>query len=116
MIYTRFELTYNGQPENIGFLYGLSEVISDEEQIEELTERFEKDLKMHNAILNKHDLKENETASFFTEKGIKYFKKDIENIIEAIREKGWDVKTETINKKPFLYEDEYQVVILKPTK
>ena len=114
MEYTRFELYYEGEPQEVGFMMGLSEVISDEDHREELIERFDRELPMTGVTLPKEDCAKGYAASYFTEKGMHHFKDEIQAVIDAIEDKGWSVEQSVIEDGDFLYQDEFQVVCFKP--
>lgn len=116
MKYTRYELFYEGEPQNIGFMMGIEDVGIDEEEIEDLLKIFEDRLYL---IPNMHTFERNSShfpGCYFTELGLSTFMAPINRIIEAIKEKNnsWSVKTVVLENPltdTIYFEDEFQAVI-----
>lgn len=115
-MYTRFELYYEGEPQDIGLMMGLNSVGMPEDEVEELMERFDKELPM----IPRMRLFENNNAHFpgcyFTEKGLSNFQAEIDMLLNAIHERdnGWSVNRVVLSnvlENDIYYQDEYQAVI-----
>lgn len=111
----RFEMTFDGEAQEVGFLMGLYEMEMDEDEIEELMTPFNKSL----ATPPYHKWQSTDDyyhAAYFTSQGYSRFKEDIERIIEAVRYKNNGWKVEIIHSYFFpeeylIYEDEDQAII-----
>lgn len=116
MKYTRYELCFEGEPQNIGFMMGLDDIGIDEDEIETLLKPFEAGLSL---IPKMHAFERNAShfpGSYFTESGLSTFEAPINRIIEAIIEKNsdWSVNTvvlETPLIDTIYFEDDFQAVI-----
>lgn len=116
MKYTRYELCFEGEPQNIGFMMGLDDIGIDEDEIETLLEPFEAGLSL---IPGMHAFERNAShfpGCYFTERGLSTFQAHINCIIEAIIEKNndWSVNT-VVLENPLInaiyFEDDFQAVI-----
>lgn len=87
MLLTRYELSFYGEPQNIGFIQGLKEQNLSNKAIDLLIEQFNESLVIPDFSILK-PLQENEyLASFFTVKGLSFFSNDIKKIIKFIEKR-----------------------------
>jgi hypothetical protein len=118
MKFIRYELSFFGERQNIGFIQGLKEQGIPDNTIDELIKVFDAELSIppfHNFTF---DRTQEYPASFFTVKGEEKFKDVIRKIITFIEslQNGWEVeKIEmdlNLEDERILYIDEYQAIIL----
>lgn len=115
-MYTRYELYFEGEPQNIGMMMGLDDMEMNEDESEELLERFNKELPLIPQIRTFDNSITHFPACYFTQKGLETFKQEIDALVEAIHDKnnGWSVNVvelETVLDSDIYYQDEYQAVI-----
>lgn len=112
--YIRYELSIDGQMQDVGFLVGLNDCGIPKEEIDNLLKHFNDSLNI--VDLNKLELKSINAKFYFTEEGKKIFLKDIQLIIEKIESLGlFEVeKIELLlssDDKRIIYKDDYQCLI-----
>lgn len=115
-MYTRYELYFEGEPQNIGMMMGLDDIEINEDESEELLERFNKKLPLIPQIRTFDDSITHFPACYFTEKGMETFKQEIDALVEAIhyKDNGWSVNVVTLSnvlEDDIYYKDDYQAVI-----
>lgn len=109
MLY-RYELEFDGERQEIGFLQGMCELDLDDETSDELTRRLDSFLLFPSIPMKS-------TRSFFTEEGMKFFHNDIVNIINEYERQGVFAVTvgllsETnLKDDDILYSDNFQIVV-----
>lgn len=109
MLY-RYELEFDGERQEIGFLQGMCELDLDDETSDELTRRLDSFLPFPSIPMKS-------TRSFFTEEGIKFFHDDIVNIINEYERQGvFDVTVGLLSETnlkddDILYSDNFQIVV-----
>ena len=117
MLY-RYELSLDGEKQDVGFMVGISEIDGLEEgEMEELTNAFDKTLPFptfYRSCINKE--KRNNTKAFFTKFGNSFFKNDINKLIGVFKERScFDVDLilldETKEQLNIVYMDEYQCLV-----
>jgi hypothetical protein len=116
MKYTRYELYYDGEPQDVGLMMGLDDVGMDEDEVEMLMERFNTELPLIPQIRTFQESTTHFSGCFFTEKGLERFQKEIEELVQAIhfKENGWSVhavELTTVLDEDIYYQDDYQAVI-----
>jgi len=111
----RYELYFFDEPQTIGFIQGLRDVGIPEQKIDELIAVFDKKLPIPPFDFE-YDKSTVYAASYFTEKGRETFFPVIKGIQEHIEslENGFELVEDVMESNEFLYEDDYQVVLLKP--
>lgn len=106
---TRFELSFCGERQYVGFLDGICNIDPEDSSLLNMLLLFED--------LPAPKLDPKERPSFwFTEKGLNTFQKEIEEIETTVFFHGWEVVTATIDgnslqEDDVLYQDPYQVAI-----
>lgn len=118
-MYIRYELFFDGIPQDIGFMNGLGEIELSYDENEELMDVFEKELPLVPQSAYKDSCSAFYPACYFTEQGIRKFDKNIERLIDAIHNKqcNWTVNKITlsnVSSEDILYQDDYQAVIKTP--
>lgn len=116
---TRFEMEYFGEVQNVGMFVILNELSMREDTRKRLLEKFDKEMNIPNVDSLNINLNKSEEyiASFFTPKGLEYFKEDILKIRKYIASKnnGYKVVKELLNinddDRDIVYKDEYQYLI-----
>ena len=109
MLY-RYELEFQGELQDVGFLQGMCELDLDDETSDCLTSRFDTFLPLPPIPIRN-------TRSFFTEKGNEYFHKDIMNIVNEFHRQGAfnvvvGLLSETeLNGEDIVYSDEFQIIV-----
>lgn len=113
---TRFELFNGGESQKLGFIRGLEDMDISEDLKSALVYNFNKELKLPPKSIYKRQVdKGYYIASYFTEKGLQKFSKEIKDIINVVNDEGMYTvgKIITLQEKDLvLYEDEYQVIQL----
>lgn len=100
----RFELAFDGKPQNVGFLEGLIDVGLPKKQEHAFYEAF--------FSLPVPELEEEGIVSFwFTPKGLEKYKQTINGIIQAIAPYGWDLIGSSMesNTEDCIYQDDLQI-------
>lgn len=106
---TRFELSFEGEAQEVGFIIGLKDAGINEKTIQSLVSVFDKALEVPHP--------ECRTKSYFTEAGAEKFATGIEKIIKAVNQKknGWAVNKIILEAEPtalhIVHMDCYQVLI-----
>lgn len=116
MNYTRYELSYDGEPQNVGMMMGLDDMDMDEDEMEMILERFNEELPLVPTIRTFDKSSTHYPACYFTSKGLEKFKQEIDALVEAIhyKDNGWRVNEVTLSNvldDDIYYTDEYQAVI-----
>lgn len=112
MILYRYELVYEEQLQNIGFLVGLKDIGFPKEKIDKLIKPFQDYL-----IIPHGDIYELKGVKFyFTEKGKEKFEKYINRIKEELENVYWGIKEfileiDLIDLEKIKYVDKYQIAI-----
>ena len=108
-MYYRCELTFDGEPQNVGFLHELDAALGINEETLSLYEIFNE--------LNAPRC-EGQVQFWFTEKGYQLYKEHIDILCSAINDTGiWGVMERIANSLPeqaVVYRDEYQIALRKP--
>lgn len=110
MILTRFELSFDGQPQGVGMFQGLPDVGLTVPQYSKALSLFE-DLPSPYIDLRDCDF---ETVSFwFTPAGVKRFSGAIRELRRAISDYGWELLKAEIDDQYVdpIYEDAYQMAV-----
>lgn len=103
----RFELAFDGEPQNVGFLEGLADIGLPKNQQDAFYAAF--------SSLPAPDLYGEETVSFwFTQKGMEKYKQIINEIIQAISPYGWEIIGSSMeaNIEDCVYQDDLQVAFV----
>lgn len=112
--YIRFEMTYNGEAQGVGFMSGLDDTGMDDEEVGELLDTFNSHLAY--PPYRKWESNANHfPGAYFTRAGYLHFKEEIHRIIDAVqfRKNGWDVievPSYGFPEEDVYYEDEHQVI------
>lgn len=132
MKFYRFTLAFDGEPQEVGFLQGLSEVGLPDEVLIALYKPFDTKLKV--PVLTVFQDENCVRGEFwFTEAGVRLFAQDIENILQAISPYNWQILCGVLDSsvrgseddaidlmQDYLYQDEYQICwprqVLAPTE
>ena len=107
MKFYRFELAFSGEPQDVGFLQGLDDVGLDDAERQALYQPFNEYLKSREVETDDGS----DVVCFFTEAGVSRFKRDIDNIIQAIAPMGWSLLGTVMEEADYefaCYHDEYQ--------
>lgn len=114
-LYYRYELLFLGEPQGVGFIVGLQDIGIPEEIIDMLIQAFDETLPIPDITVFKYDKRKVYAAFYFTEKGREMFLPTIEEIVNRVEklDNGWEIIEETRGEDNILYEDEWQVVMLK---
>lgn len=114
MLLTRYEISIGGEPQDIGYLRGLTDVTDDIDTYEEILEIFTEKLTVPDQKYFK-STSTFYTASFFTPKGLKYLKNEIDELIDYIKYCGADIitviKDIDLNDDDIIYTDDLQVLM-----
>ena len=113
--YIRFEMAFEQEEMQVGFMTGLDDIGMDEEEVEELLAPFNLAL----ALPPYHKWERNGDhypGAYFTRAGYLRFKEAIDRIMSAVkyRNNGWEVfevPSHGFPKDDLYYEDEFQVVV-----
>lgn len=100
----RFELSFFGDPQEVGFLQGLNDVGLRDTIRDDLCSLFDS--------LPIHELDEPDGVSFwFTEEGAREYEEAIKRVADAISGKGWELIDASINDnlENAVYKDRFQV-------
>lgn len=113
--YVRFELAFDGEEQQVGFLTGLEDTGMDAEEVEELLEPFNQNMKVPPYRDWQSD-SEHFPGAYFTKVGYLKYKDAINRIIEAVtyRKNGWaviEIQSHSFPESYLYYEDEEQAVI-----
>lgn len=114
-MYTRYDLMFEGETQDVGFMVGLVDTGMDEDEIDELLEPFDEGLP-NPPVQGKVDSSTHFAAWYFTTTGEETFREAIQAICEAVhfRKNGWSVrKTVVTDVEPsdIVYKDAYQAAI-----
>lgn len=107
----RYELAFNGELQDIGFLQGMYELGLDDGRADDLVRNFDTLMKIPSGVFCPN------ARSFFTEKGIDVSREDISRLVSAYREHGlFQVAVGTLQEvmldvDDILYSDDYQAII-----
>lgn len=110
-MYTRYEIKTNNK--TIGLFTGLYCTL-DEKTADELIEPFNNYLIIPDFYYLKGKNGKKNIYAYFTEAGLLRFSKEIEKILEVIKDHGIEIITKKQNKvgtARLIYEDKYQVLI-----
>lgn len=110
---TRFELSFDGELQDVGMFQGLPDVGLRCDKYDRLLGLFE-DLKSPFLDFKVFDHQDFEAVSFwFTPLGLKRFQKEINQVQQTIRLKGWDLVRAEIDDQYVdpIYKDEYQMAV-----
>lgn len=113
--YIRFEMAFEGEEQQVGFLTGLDDTGMDEDEVEELMEPFNRSM----GVPPYRNWKGETThfpGAYFTKAGYLLFKDAIDKIVEAVkyRDNGWEVieiQSYGFPEEDLYYEDEHQVIV-----
>lgn len=111
-MYTRFEVYKDSYKR--GLLTCLDEIGLSIDIIEELSEHFDKYLKVPNFYYEKGKKAKRDVFAYFTDKGLEFFKEDIEVICNIAKEKGYEIsiiKQDKVGSARLVYEDKFQALI-----
>lgn len=113
MKWYRFTMAFDGEPQGVGFLHGLSEVGLPNKVLDALNAPFDANLKVPPIRDDKP------VECWFTEVGMRVFAQDIEKILQAILPYNWQLLCGVLDsaayggtidlEHDFLYQDEYQI-------
>lgn len=112
--YIRYELSVDGELQDVGLLVGLNDCDLQQEEIDALLENFNKHLDI--VDFKKLNILDKSAKFYFTEDGDKKFKEDIEKIKIKIESLGlFEVEKIEVFLFPtdekIFYEDKYQCLI-----
>lgn len=113
--YIRFELTFEHEEMQVGFITGLSDIGMEEEEVEELLAPFNGKLALP-PYYKWENNGDHYPGAYFTREGYVQFKDAIERVIDAVkyRDNGWDVmeiQSYDFPEKDLYYEDEHQAIV-----
>lgn len=113
--YIRFEMAFQGDEQQVGFLTGLDDTGMNEEFVEELMEPFNRSLSVP-PYRDWESNAEHFPGAYFTRAGYLRYKEDIDRIIRAVkyRDNGWEVVAIQSYEFPddhLYYEDEHQAIV-----
>lgn len=116
--YVRFDLLFDGDVQDLGFIQGLCETRLSAKEIAKLVSPFNEHLSIPTICLEGKQQEFHYPACYFTQKGYVHFKKHIERIIKMLDKVDceYSVRMTTLESVPedhLYFEDEYQAVIRK---
>ena len=106
----RFELAFDGEPQDVGFLHGLQDIGFSSEKEARLHRPFTEFLPSPDIVPERRE----PLVFFFTEKGLRYFLFDIYCIAKEVEAAGWSFvyrKVNAVNDSLIRYRDEYQIAL-----
>lgn len=114
-LYIRFEMAFEGEEQQVGFMTGLDDTGMDEDEVEELLSAFN----FHLACPPYRDwesTKEHYPGAYFTRAGYLHFQEAIQRVIDAVayRNNGWEVipiHSYGFPEEDLYYRDEHQVIV-----
>ncbi len=114
MLLHRYELTCDGENQDVGFLVGIEDIGLTAEKEEELLQPFNDKLTIPDLPSMRN------TVSFFTPSGKNKFQQYIDKIIDAYKDSIFDIICVTVdcNKElleQVVYMDDYQICLKKST-
>lgn len=112
-MYYRYESMFDGKYMGCGIMQGLDALDLELDEYEFLIRRFNKELPLPTCFAENKGIK---TISYFTEKGNRFFKKDI-NLIKLafVSKKFFGVRKivkDSLPNEKIVYKDDYQIVVL----
>ena len=118
--YIRFDMLFDGKPQDVGFLVGLIDTGIDFELEEELTEPFHNRLPIPSYKPWEKQPSGYFSGAFFTKAGYERFEEHIDNILDAVKEldNGWEVRvieSDGFPEDDIFYRDEFQVIVKMAT-
>lgn len=120
VLLTRYEFSFCGESQGIGFVQGLMDIGLAENQVGFLTDSFDRHLVIPKRSVFHFDRSKYDAFSYFTKKGLIQFDREINNIRTWIKnmDNEWEVQeipfTIKENAKEILYQDKYQMIVLIP--
>lgn len=114
----RYELHFFGESQGIGFIQGLADVGVPENLIDTLITRFDREMPIPDFSSLDYQKGTEYPASYFSERGLAAFRRDIESIVSYIEEldNGWEVVMleRFVPEVGILYRDPFQLMIVQP--
>lgn len=116
-MYYRYELSFDGIPEEIGILVGASEELRhsavDQDELDKVMKVFVDDLIEPDFYKIKENRNKNVLA-FFTEEGVKHFKQSLKFLKYSFEKfTGFEIDEKVVKEGLYeeVYKDEYQVLL-----
>lgn len=115
--YFRYEMSFNGIRQNIGFISGMEKAGLGQETVTEIKDVFDEHLPF--PPYEDWDESMGFACAFFTKAGVQRFGEEIEYLKEFLEalDNGWEIveiQSYGFPEKDVLYQDKYQIVALSP--
>lgn len=107
MKFYRFELAFDGEPQDVGFFQGIDDIGIPIALRQKLYQPFNE--RLESPMVEADDC--SAVVFFFTEQGLAQFAKDIDCIIQVIEPMGWSLLASVMEEPDYdnaLYHDQYQ--------